>query len=154
MFNDSDRFLNNGAAKSCVLLVLMISRQYFSVIILGDIFLTPDTRVLEKGLVTEYPWCRPASGQMHGCMLTAVSTALPVKTGNELQQDELRDNDQRTFMAIQWAVLRRCYDLPHAVDLLAAMLGQKLANDFVIYRLTKGSRSNGHLRVGWETNRQ
>ena len=147
VFNDVDRFLNNGTAKSCGLLVLMISRQSFSVTILGDIFLTPDVRVLEKGLVTEYPWCRPASGQMHGCILTAASTALPVETGSELQQDELRDNGQRTFMAIRWVVLRCCYDLLHAVDLLAAMLGQRLANDFVKHRLTKGIRSDGHLRM-------
>ena len=147
MFNDADRFLNNGAAKSCVLLVLMVSRQSFSVTSLGDIFLTSDTRVLEKRVVTEYPWRRSTSGQMQGCILTAVSTALPVETGNELQQDELHDNDQRTCMAIRWAVLRRCYDLPHAVDLLAATLGHKLRNDFVKHRLTKGIRSDGHLRV-------
>ena len=103
--------------------------------------------MLEKGLVAEYPWRRPASGQMHGCILTAASTALPVETGSELQQDELRDNGQRTFMAIRWVVLRCCYDLLHAVDLLAAMLGQRLANDFVKHRLTKGIRSDGHLRM-------
>jgi hypothetical protein len=147
VFNDDDRFLNNGTAKFGGLLMIMISRQSFSVTVLGDIFLTPDTRALEKGLVTGHPWCRPASGQMHGCILTAASTALPVETGSELQQDELRDNGQRTFMAIRWVVLRCCYDLLHAVDLLAAMLGQSLANDFVKHRLTKGIRSDGHLRM-------
>ena len=34
VFNDADRFLNNGAAKSCVLLALMVSRQSFMLLFL------------------------------------------------------------------------------------------------------------------------
>ena len=101
-------FLNNGTANSCGLLVLVLSRQFFNVTILGDISLTPDVRVLGTGLVTECPWSRTAAGRMHGCIMTAASTAPPVDSGREPQQDELLDNERRIFMSAQWAILRRC----------------------------------------------
>ena len=50
-------------------------------------------------------------------------------------------------MAAQWAILWRCYELLHAVDHLALMMGRELASYFVKYRLTEGMKSDGHLRM-------
>ena len=147
MPNDVDRSLNRCVTDFCGLVVLTATAGRYSASILGDISLTSATLVPEEGFVIEYPWCRSAPEQMHGCILAAASTALPAGTGNEPQREELRDNVHRVFVKARWATLLPCHDLLHTVDHLATMMGQKLRNALMNDRLTRRMTSTKHLRM-------